>query len=148
MWTQKVRVIVPPKVSAPRGADWAALAALYGTSAADAEDISGWDIHDDQTNREGHVAGSGCGGSDDIADHELEGFLRFPDQIRQDRYADRDAGGRGGDGDATQADRRIVEARPSGRVEGGAMEGDRSGRRSVQADFEARPQILLHTLRT
>jgi len=41
--------------------DWAALAALYGTSAADAEDTSGWDIHDDQTNREGHVAGSGCG---------------------------------------------------------------------------------------
>ncbi len=41
--------------------DWATLAGLYGTSAADAEDISGWDIHDDQTNREGHVAGSGCG---------------------------------------------------------------------------------------
>ena len=41
--------------------DWATLAALYGTSAADAEDTSGWDIHDDQTNREGHVAGSGCG---------------------------------------------------------------------------------------
>jgi hypothetical protein len=28
--------------------DWATLAALYGTSAADAEDTSGWDIHDDQ----------------------------------------------------------------------------------------------------
>ena len=42
--------------------DWATLAALYGTSAADAEDISGWDIHDDQDIREGHVAGSGCGG--------------------------------------------------------------------------------------
>ena len=42
-------------------ADWETLANLYGVSAADAEDSSGWDIHDDQTNREGHVAGSGCG---------------------------------------------------------------------------------------
>lgn len=29
MWTQKVRVIVPRSVKAPRGADWAAQAALW-----------------------------------------------------------------------------------------------------------------------
>lgn len=48
--------------------DWEALANLYGVSAAEAEDPSGWDIHDDQIDQvenrtADHSAASICGGT-------------------------------------------------------------------------------------
>ena len=54
-------------------ADWETLANLYGVSAADAEDPSGWDIHDDQVdqveNRSAdHSAASICGGLNLVLD--------------------------------------------------------------------------------
>lgn len=43
--------------------DWSALANAFGVSKRSAVDPSGWDIHDDQSNREGHTATSICGGA-------------------------------------------------------------------------------------